>query len=415
MRYIVLGASAAGINAAIELRKINAKEDEIILVSTDKNVYSRCILHHYLGDTRTVEELNFVESDFDKKYNIVWKKGITCIGIDTQLKVVRLSNDTEESYGALLIATGSHVFIPPIKGIENAKNMIGFRNLEDIEKIKDALSFSKNIVILGGGLVGVDALTGLLHKGKKAALVELADRLLVKQLDPSSSDTYRKAYEERGAAFYFGKGVSEIHKNDKEEIERVVLSDGTTLPCDLLILTAGVRANIEFLKDSEIETDKFGLVIDELGRTNIPDVYGAGDVTGRSPIWPAAVKQGLVAAGNMSGKSRYMDDFFASKSTMNFLGIPTLSLGICERPDETYTELVDVDEKNYKKIIHKEGKIYGAILQGDLSYAGVLTQLIAHKIDISKVKKSVFKIDYSDFFHVDKNFEYYYDKGEKHA
>lgn len=410
MKYVVLGASAAGISAVKELRKINHKKDEVVLISTDENVYSRCILHHYLGDTRTVEELNFVESDFEQRYDIVWKKGITCTGIEVENQMLLLSDGSKESYDSLLIATGAHVMIPPIKGIENTKNIVGFRNLNDVEFIKEKLPTAKNIVILGGGLVGVDALTGLLRQGKTSVLVEKADRLLVKQLDHTASTTYTKAFEEKGITFYFETGIEEILKNENGEVLSIVLSDGTILSCDLLILTAGVRSNIEFLQGSGIKTDCLGLLINEKGETNIPSIYGAGDVTGRSPIWPAAVKQGLIAAGNMSGKERFMDDFFASKSTMNFMGIPTMSLGTCVMPDKSYHKTVEMDEENYKKIIHKNGKIYGAILQGELSYAGVLTQLIAHKIDITKVKKPIFNIDYSDFFHVDKNFEYYYDE-----
>lgn len=109
-----------------------------------------------------------------------------------------------------------------------------------------------------------------------------------------------------------------------------------------------------------------------------------------------------------------MTDFFASKSTMNFLGIPTLSLGINTRPDETYQEIIQETEGGeYKKIIFKDGHIYGAILQNDLAYAGVLTQIIRRNIDVSKVKKPVFKIDYSDFFHLNDNFEFMYEEQEK--
>lgn len=409
MKYVILGASAAGVNAARQLRKINNAEDEIVLISADSHIYSRCILHHYLADTRTLDELNFVENDFEKRYNIHWKKGVRCEKIEIDTKQVCLSNNEKESYDALLIATGAKVFIPPIEGLENVKNVIGFRNLEDIEAIKQTLPTAQNIVILGGGLVGVDALTGILHKGKKATLVELADRLLVRQLDHHAANTYSKAYEQAGATFYFERKITSIRSNAKNEVEAVVLDDGKILPCDLLLMTAGIRANIEFLEGSGIEVDRFGLVIDAEGRTNIPDVYGAGDVSGRSPIWPLAVKQGLVAAGNMSGKKTALEDFFVSKSTMNFLDIPTMSLGDCENTDNRYEEITKKERDNYKKIVHKDGKIHGAILQGDLSYAGVLTQLIAHKIDISKVKKPLFDIDYSDFFHVDNNFEYYYE------
>ena len=145
-----------------------------------------------------------------------------------------------------------------------------------------------------------------------------------------------------------------------------------------------------------------------MGKTNIENIYGAGDVTGRNPIWPTAVKEGIIAANNMLGKEMIMTDFFGSKNTMNFVGIATMSLGDTEPKDETYKVEVKIDGDNYKKIIHKDGKIYGALIQGDLSYAGVLTQLIKENIDISKVTKSIFDIDYADFFNMKENFEFIY-------
>ncbi len=193
------------------------------------------------------------------------------------------------------------------------------------------------------------------------------------------------------------------------QICQVALTDGTTLPCDYLVVTAGVRANVEFLKGSGIETGRFGLIYDDTGKTSDPDVYGAGDVSGTSPIWPVAVKEGIIAASNMAGVPRKMTDFFASKSTMNFLGIPSMSLGEVNPADESRKTEIRETEGSYKKIIHQNGKITGAILQGDLAYSGILQQLIARKIDITKVKKPVFDIDYSDFFHMKENFEFYYE------
>lgn len=189
------------------------------------------------------------------------------------------------------------------------------------------------------------------------------------------------------------------------------MQDGTEIPVDMVINCAGVRSNVEFLADSGIECDRFGLIFDEYGRTNIDNIFGAGDVSGRNPIWPVAVKEGIVAASNMSGVKKTMNDFFASKSTMNFLGLATMSVGNVNKYDETYTEEIFLDEKKkiYKKIVHKDGKITGALLQGDLNYCGILLQLIRSKIDVSKVKKSLFDIDYSDFFHLRDNFEFTYD------
>ena len=133
------------------------------------------------------------------------------------------------------------------------------------------------------------------------------------------------------------------------------------------------------------------------------------NVSGRSPIWPAAVKEGIIAGSNMAGTRRELTDFFASKSTMNFLDIATLSVGTPTAPDDTYQETTEHTATGYKKIIHKDGVITGAIIQGDLAYAGVLTQLIKERIDVSRVKKPLFSIDYSDFFNLSDDLQFQYD------
>lgn len=410
MRYVVLGASAAGIHGAETLRKLD-KQADIILISEDTKIYSRCILHHYMEGIRTVERLSFVDKDFIEKNNIQWMKGKKAVSVDVQGKKVILSDAQTVIFDKLLIATGSHSFIPPVPGIREGTNVYGFRNLDDCEQImKQAKDPAvKHIVVMGAGLVGVDAVSGLLKTGKSIYLIDKKSHILSMQLDAKAAGIYQDAYREKGVEQYYNVGVKEVRTDESAQISSIVLDNGTVLPCNLFIVTAGVRANIDFLEHSEIETDQYGLVIDQHGRTNIKDIYGAGDVTGRSPIWPAAVKEGIIAASNMAGISRNMTDFFSSKSTMNFLGIATMSLGFPDAPDESYqVEILSDDHGNYKKIISKDDTIYGAILQGDLSYAGILTQLIKRKIKISGVKKPLFKIDYSDFFHIKDNFEFEY-------
>lgn len=408
MKYVVLGASAAGINAIRELRKLD-KDAEIVLISKDSHIYSRCILHHYMSHHRTLEELNFAENNFEELYHVEWIKGKACIGVRPTKKIVVLEDGREVNYDKLLIATGSHTFIPPVKNLKEAKNVIGFRNIEDIDVLKEEAKIRKNFLIMGAGLVGIDCVSGLLELGVNVTLVEMAGWMLSKQLDPRAAKTYQDAFEAKGVKQYYGDGIKEAILNDYGDITSIILSSGKEIPCDYVVVTAGVRSNIEFLEGSGIQTSRFGLIYDETGKTSDENIYGAGDVSGMSPIWPAAVKEGIVAASNMAGVSRKMTDFFASKSTMNFLGIPSMALGNVNPEDDSYSVEVKDTKDSYKKIVHKNGKIVGAILQGDLAYGGVLQQLIARRIDVTKVKKSIFDIDYSDFFHVKDNFEYYYE------
>ena len=412
MKYVVLGSSAAGISAVRELRK-NDPDCEIVMISEDRAVYSRCILHQYLSGQRSLEKLCFTEPDFDTRYRIIWKKGVACTGVCPDRKQISLDNGETETYDRLLIATGSHTFIPPVKNLRQAENVTGFRNIEDIEKIKAAVAGNepkRHILLLGSGLVGLDCATGLLELGVPLTLVEMSGWLLNRQLDQRAAQTYQDIFTKKGVTQYYHTGLSEVILDENDRITKAVLTDGRQLDCDYCIVTAGVRANIGFLEGSGLATSQYGLVYDETGQTGDPCIYGAGDVSGMRPIWPAAVKEGIVAACNMAGIKRKMTDFFASKSTMNFFGIPSMSLGDVHGDGTSGCTVEIRDTKDtYKKIVHKNGKITGAILQGDLAYSGILQQLIAREIDITKVKKPVFDIDYSDFFHMDENFEYYYE------
>ncbi len=411
MKFVVIGASAAGTNVVRKLRDLNP-EAEIVMISEDTAIYSRCILYHHLKGERDLEGLNFVGPDFEKRMNLNWIKGVKASGVDIERKVVLLDDGREVSYDKLCIATGSHPNFFPIPGLRKGKNITGFRNFCDVEFIEERLDKAQNIFVMGAGLVGIDVVAGLVKYNKNITLADMAPYMLGIQLDDYSAGVYGKMFAEKGVKQYYNMGAKEFVLDDEGNCFKVILNDGTEIPTDLVINCAGVRANVEFLEGSGIECDRFGLVFDVHGKTNVEDIYGAGDCSGKNPIWPVAVKEGMIAAYNMSGIEKSMDDFFASKATMNFLGLPSMSLGQANRYDDTYKEEIFKDPKKnlYKKIVHKDGVITGAILQGDLSYSGVLTQLIKRKIDISKVKKPLFAIDYSDFFHMDENFEFLYDQ-----
>lgn len=410
MRYVVIGASAAGISGVKTLRELD-KEAEIILVSKDENVYSRCILHHYISNHRDIDALNFTDKKFFEDNNITWIKGVEVKSIDDKAQSLELSNGEILTYDKVMLCTGASAFIPPVEGLREGNNVVGLRNLEDAVLIKEQAKKVKNVVVLGAGLVGIDAVSGLLGQGLNVSLVEMGDKILPIQLDKYTSDVYQKKFSENGVNLKLGVRAEKLILDENKNPKALVINTGNgteEIPCELVIVATGVRSNTAFLEGSNIEFDRFGLIIDEKGKTNVDNVYGAGDITGRNPIWPTAVKEGIIAANNMLGNEMIMTDFFGSKNTMNFVGIATMSLGDTEPKDETYKVEVKIDGDNYKKIIHKDGKIYGALIQGDLSYAGVLTQLIKENIDISKVTKSIFDIDYADFFNMKENFEFIY-------
>lgn len=407
MRYVVIGASAAGMSGVKTLRELD-KNAEIVLISKDENVYSRCILHHYISNHRDIEALNFTSKEFFEENNITWMKGLEVKELNDKEQTLELSNGETLSYDKLLVCSGASAFIPPVPGLREGNNVVGLRNLDDAILIKEQAKKVKNVVVLGAGLVGIDAVSGLLGQGLNISLVEMSNKILPLQLDKHASDVYEKKFIEEGVSLKLDVKAEKLLLDENNNPKALVLNTGEEVPCELVIVATGVRSNVAFMEKSNVECDRFGLIIDAKGQTNIENIYGAGDVTGRNPIWPTAVKEGIIAAHNMLGKEMVMTDFFGSKNTMNFVGVATMSLGMVEPADETYIVETKIEDNNYKKIIHRDGKIYGAIIQGDLSYAGVLTQLIKENIDVSKVTKSLFDIDYADFFNIEKNFEFSY-------
>lgn len=407
MNYVVLGASAAGINAIKVLRELDEKAN-ITLISKDEHIYSRCMLHHIISEHRTLDSLNFVETKFDEKYNISWKKSCTVNNIDIENKEVSIIETGEKvKYDKLLIATGASSSIPPIKNLKKAKHVYGLRNIEDAYEIKEKVKDCKKIAILGAGLVGIDALIGLLeYKNLDISVIYREPFILNRQLDEYSASVYENKFKELGVKFFKGASVNEICMDNNENIIGVVLDDETYIECDMAIVATGVIPNAEFINKEFISYDR-GIIIDENCKTTAKDIFAAGDVVGKNAIWPLAVKQGIVAAYNMAGREEKIDDSFVYRNTMNFSGIPTVSLGIVDMEEDCIVN-VRKDETGYKKFIIKDNVIKGAIIQGDISYVGALTHLIKNNIEIPDLEKRIFEIGYADFFSVKGNGEFCY-------
>lgn len=406
MRHVILGASAAGISAAQTLRELD-NDSEIIMISEDVSVYSRCMLHHLISGEKTLNNLNFSGKDFFEINRINWISGKKAEKLHGSKKEIVLNDGETISFDNLLIATGSSSFFPPIKNLREADGVFGLRTVEDAYKIINASANSESALIVGAGLVGIDAVLGLINKNINISIVEISDRLLPLQLDKQASSKYEQLFKEKDVHIYTSTSLSEVVVNNENHVIAAKLGNGMEVSCDMIIVAAGIRPNMSFINTNEIDTNK-GIVINEKCETSMQHIYAAGDVTGLTPIWPMAVKQGKVAAYNISRKEKLLDDNFSFKNSMNFLGLDTVSIGIIDIPDASYCVDTFITKNVYKKIITKDNIIVGALLQGDISYVGVLTYLIKNKINLSNINKSIFDIDYSDFFSMKANGEFQY-------
>lgn len=398
MNHVILGASAAGLNAAKTLRKLDPQAS-ITVVSKDTHIYSRCMLHLFIAGTRDVAQLTFVPEDFFEKWNIRWEKGVSVTAVDFDQKVVSLENGNALPYDRLLIATGSEASIPPIEGLRSAKNVFKVRHLDDAEQIKRYALSSKRAIVIGAGLIGLDAASALLKQGLEVSIVEMGNRLLPLQLDETAAAAYQSLFEKAGITFYLDASVNgTVVQNGV--VSAVKLDDGTELPCDFVVAAAGVRPQTAFIQDARLKVER-GIATDDRMLTTVPDVYAAGDVTGRSAIWPQAVMQGIVAASNMAGTERHLDDTFTAKNAINLMGLQTISVGLVNAPDAGYHEAFQRDANIYKKLVYQDNKICGALLQGDLAGAGFWTQLVKEGLPVDTSVRDLFEESYADFFKID--------------
>lgn len=449
MRHVIIGVGAAGISAARTIRACDADAD-IVMISEDQHVHSRCMLHHFMSGKKNEAGLNFAGENFFKDNFIFWIQGESVDEIHEKEKELLLESGQKIAYDKLLIATGANSFIPPVGNFREAKNVFGLRHLSDaqaicnmidgkkvenraeskaenkaeskaenkennvekisIENLQESIatevSEKRKVLVVGSGLVGLDAAYALLERGMDVTVVEMADRILPIQLDDTGAQAYQKLFEKAGCRFFLGRKASETVMNDKQEIEAVLLDDGTRIDCDLIIVAAGVRPALGCVENSGIQHDRF-IEVDEYMATSAEGIYAAGDVTGRAGIWPNAQKMGQIAGYNMCGlKMQYLDTY-AMKNTINFFGLVTLSLGRGQvlEGDEV---VVREDHSQYKKAIIRDGKLDSITLQGDMDYSGIFQYLIKNQIELPDNGKEIFDLSFADFYGIEADGQYSY-------
>jgi len=414
MKHLIIGAGAAAISAVRTILK-EKSDDTVVIVSQDEEVYSRCMLHKFISGERDAESINFINDDILKSPRVQWIKGKTITRLDAAAKTVYAGEEKIASGDTVLIATGSDSVTPPIGELKTAKNAFGLRHLSDARAIAEHAKKAKEIAVIGAGLVGLDAVYGILEspggEEKKIAVIEMAPSVLAINLDAHAAEAYQRLFEKKGVAFRLARKVvntvgSSASSSAGDNITAIELDNGEIISCDMVIMAVGVRAATAFLTGSGVElTERKAVKVDDYLATNVSGIYAAGDVAGLSGIWPNAQKQGEMAAYNMTDTRWAYDDRFAIKNTVNFFGLLSLSLGVIN-PSDGDQILVKEDRNNYRKLILRDGIPVGIILQGEIGEKGFWLYLIKNRIRIDNLGKSPWNVSYADFYGVEANGEY---------
>ncbi|MBN1106291.1 MAG: NAD(P)/FAD-dependent oxidoreductase, partial [Deltaproteobacteria bacterium] len=290
-------------------------------------------------------------------------------------------------YDVLLVAAGSHSFVPPIKGSDR-KGVFALRSLEDARDIAAWAKGLEDVILIGGGLLGLEAGNALRKLGKKVTVVEFFPRLLPRQLDVDGAKRLQAIMEGMGFSFRLGAKTEEI--TGKDHVEQVRLEGGETLSAKMVIISAGVRPNLEIAEALGLEKDK-GIKVNEHLQTNKPDIYAAGDVAEFQGIpygiWPAAMEQGKVAGITMAGGDAVYGGTTMA-NTLKVVGIDLASAGNIDADNEMESRVFQ-DDKVYKKIVMDDNRIVGCIMLGDTAGFNKVTKMMAEKQDVSGIKDRI--------------------------
>lgn len=390
MKYVVIGNGVAGTTAAANIRKIDSQAKITIISDEPYPYYSRIRLMEFLAGDVDEKDLIIRKNQWYEDNMIDLFLNTPISEIDTAQKEVITSSGDRIIYDRLLLATGANSLVPPIPGADK-KGVFTLRTLKDAIAIRDYAKLTGHrVLLIGGGVLGLEAGNGLRKAGNSITVVEFFPRLLPRQMDPEGAWILKRQLEQMGFRFYLGAKSKEIIGS--EQAEGILLEDGTKIDCDMIIISAGVRHNSSLAQKLGLKIEK-GLVVNDLMETGMPDIYAAGDLIQHNGIcygiWPAAEKQGEIAGINMAGGNAIYTGTIIS-NTLKVAGIDLMAAGDIDAEGKKESIISqDKDNFTYKKLVIQDNVIVGAILYGDVKDRKKILKAIENRTDISLLKKEL--------------------------
>ena len=383
-RYLIVGNGVAGINAAKALSQASSDGEIVVCAAERHHYYNRWQLPALLAGTRSLEQVCFYPEDWYAKNNIRVLLGAQVDAISPQDHRVTLADGQELAYGSLLIASGGYAFIPPFSGTDKG-GVFALRTLDDALAIRGYAQDASRAIVIGGGLLGLEAAYSLIHLGLDVAVVEYFPRLLPRQLDVPGSAIFQDLIEGRGLRVVTAAATTRIL--GKEQATGIQLGDGMELEGELVVISAGMRSSIGFAQRAGISAGR-GINVNPWMETSARDVYAAGDCAEFQGqvygIIPAAIEQANIAALRMMGAEPSPYGGTSPSTTLKVADIDLTCIGDAN-VDEGCTPIRYEDRERgiYRKLVLRDGKLVGAILIGDKGNVVPVTRLIKARTDIS--------------------------------
>jgi nitrite reductase (NADH) large subunit len=385
-RLVVVGNGMAAMRTVEELLTLAPERYDIAVIGAEPHPnYNRIMLSSVLAGEKSVDEIVINPHGWYDEHGVTLLTGHPVAAIDRAAKTVSLSGAGDIPYDKLLLGTGSKPLAPPIPGLQ-LPGVHAFRDIADVDAMIAASERHRRAVVIGGGLLGLEAAWGLKRRGMSVAVVHLMSTLMERQLDATAGELLQRDLDARGIAFFTDGQTEEILGSDKAE--GVLLADGRRIPADLVVLAIGIRPNIDLARGAGLDVNR-GLMVGDDMRTSDPNIYAVGECIEHNglvfglvaPIWEQAKVCGARLAGDDEAVYVPPPIFTSLKIT----GVDVFSAGALAAADEADDEITLHDARRgvYKKVILRDDRVVGSVLYGHVVDGPWYVKLMREKTDVS--------------------------------
>lgn len=390
-KLVLIGNGMAGVNCIEQILKLAPNRYDITIFGSEPHPnYNRIMLSSVLAGDADINDIVINSWDWYRENNIIIHAGHTVSKIDTKRKIVSTESGIQVPYDDVIIATGSLPFMLPLPGADK-KGVIAFRDIKDCETMFETAKKYKKAVVIGGGLLGLEAARGLLNLNMEVSVVHSNKILMNRQLDETGGIMLQKELQQQGMKFLLGKNTEKIL--GKERVTGLRFTDGSEESADLVVMAVGIKPNAAMAKKSGIEINR-GILVNDFMETNIPNVYSVGECVEHRGISYGLVaplyEQGAVLAKKLAGLETEGYHGSVVSTKLKVSGVDVFSAG--QYLDDVDTRAVRVQDEFggvYKKVVIRGGKVVGSVLFGDISDGARLFAMIRSGEDVTGKEKEI--------------------------
>jgi nitrite reductase (NADH) large subunit len=392
LKLVLVGNGLAGMRCLEDLLDMAPDRYDITVIGEEPwGNYNRIMLSPVLSGEKTIDDIMLHPHAWYADKGIRLIAGDPAVRIDRPRKHVYTEKGEVVSYDRLILATGSKPFVPPIPG-SDLKGVLSFRDIYDVNNMLDYCKTKKNAVVIGGGLLGLEAAYGLKQQGMNLTVLHLMDRIMDRQLDSKASQMLKKSIEAKGIQI-ITEANTECLMDEEGHVTQVQLKDGTVLDADLVVFAVGIRPNKTLAEQAGLRCNR-GVLVNDTMQTYDPSIYAVGECIEHrgqtfglvEPLWG----QAFICATHLAEHGRLTFKAPTVPTQLKVSGCDVFSAGNFE-PTDDFEDIVLNDEKRqiYKRIIIQQDKVIGAVLFGDTEDGAWYAELIADQMPISNIRSKL--------------------------